>query len=69
MGKRSEEATNEKVGRDHGGKKIRSRLDAGIADGWTTDASRVYGAVRWYHRAVVGANPALAELYAPIIRK
>jgi len=48
---------------------VRRRLDEGIASGWQTDASRVYGAVRWYHRAKTGANPQLAELYAPIIRK
>ena len=48
---------------------IRRRFDEGIAAGWTTDASRVYGAVRWYHRVEAGANPKLAELYAPIIRK
>jgi hypothetical protein len=47
---------------------LRRRLDAGIQSGWTTDASRVYGAVRWYHRAASGANPQLAELYQPIIR-
>ena len=47
---------------------VKRRLDAGIAGGWKTDASRVYGAVRWYHRAEAGANPQLADLYAPIIR-
>jgi len=45
-----------------------SRIDQGIAGGWKTDASRVYGAVRWYQRAESGANPQLAELYRPIIR-
>src|SRR5260370_3548048 len=35
---------------------------------WTI-LSRVFGALRWYHRAEVGANPAFAELYEPIIRK
>lgn len=48
--------------------KFRERLDQGIAAGWTTDASRVYGAIRWYHRAKAGANPQLAELYQPIIQ-
>jgi hypothetical protein len=47
---------------------VKRRIDQGIAAGWKTDASRVFGAVRWYHRAEVGANPALAELYRPIIR-
>jgi hypothetical protein len=48
---------------------VKRRLDEGIKSGWTTDASRVYGAVRWYHRLEAGANPQLAELYARIIRK
>jgi hypothetical protein len=47
----------------------RKNFDDGIANGWTTDASRVFGAVRWYHRKGVGANPALAELYRPIIQR
>jgi hypothetical protein len=47
---------------------VKQRLDAGIASGWLTDCSRVYGAVRWYHRQSTGANPLLAELYRPIIR-
>jgi len=46
---------------------VKQRLDDGIAAHWAKDASPVYGAVRWYHREEVGANPALAELYAPII--
>jgi len=46
---------------------VKRRLDEGIAAHWTKDASSVFGAIRWYHRAEVGANPALAELYAPII--
>ena len=45
-----------------------ARMDQGIASGWKTDSSRVYGAVRWYQRAESGANPKLAELYRPIIR-
>jgi hypothetical protein len=44
------------------------RIDQGITSGWTTDSSRVYGAVRWYQRAESGANPKLAELYRPIVR-
>jgi hypothetical protein len=48
---------------------VRKRMDGGIASGWKTDCSRVLGAVRWYHRAEVGANPGLADLYEPIIRK
>lgn len=48
---------------------VRRRFDKGIAEGWMTDSSRVFGAVRWYCRAESGANPLLAELYAPIIRK
>jgi hypothetical protein len=48
---------------------VRQRLDDGIASGWPTDASRVYGVVRWYHRKAAGANPKLAELYAPIVRE
>lgn len=47
---------------------VRTRFDDGIAGGWKKDASPVYGAVRWYHRQETGANPKLAELYAPIIR-
>ena len=43
-------------------------MNQGIQDGWKPDASGVYGAVRWYHREESGANPLLAELYAPIIR-
>ena len=48
---------------------VKRRLNEGIKSGWTTDASRVYGAVRWYHRQEVGANPELADLYFPIVRK
>jgi hypothetical protein len=47
---------------------MKARMDQGIASGWKTDASRVYGAVRWYQRAETGANPKLAELYRPIVR-
>jgi hypothetical protein len=47
---------------------MRSRIDQGIASGWPTDVSRVYGAIRWYQRAESGANPKLAALYRPIIR-
>jgi hypothetical protein len=45
-----------------------NRIDQGIASGWKTDSSRVYGAVRWYQRAESNANPKLAELYRPIVR-
>jgi len=47
---------------------VKRRLDEGIAKGWRTDASRVYGAVRWYHRPSTGANRELAEIYEPIIK-
>jgi hypothetical protein len=46
---------------------VKRRIEEGIAARWAKDASPVYGSVRWYHRAESGANPALAELYAPII--
>jgi hypothetical protein len=46
----------------------REKLDAGIATGWSPDATRVFGVVRWYHRVGAGANPQLADLYEPIIR-
>lgn len=49
-------------------KEVRRRMNDGIGAGWKTDSSRVLGALRWYHRPESGANPALAELYAPIIR-
>src|ERR1700722_6650677 len=45
-----------------------NRMDQGIKSGWTTDSSRIYGAIRWYQRAETGANPKLAELYRPIVR-
>jgi len=49
----------------------RSRMNKGIKSGWQPDANvkAVYGAVRWYHREETGANPKLAELYAPIIHR
>ena len=34
---------------------------------WQPTSTTVYDAVRWYHRQETGANPLLAELYAPII--
>lgn len=51
------------------------RIQRGIASGWKPDVSEMYGAVRWYHRPSIsakistgiGANPALAELWRPII--
>lgn len=48
----------------------RARLDEGVdKKKWKTDCSRVYGAVRWYHRVGTGANSGLATLYEPIIRR
>lgn len=46
-------------------------IEKGIAEGWVPDADTppALGAARWYHREETGANPRLAELYAPIIRK
>lgn len=48
---------------------VRQRLDRSISAGLPTDCSRVFGAVRWYHRRGSGANPQLAELYEPIVRR
>lgn len=48
---------------------LRRRLDAGIKKGWKPDKRTVLGAVRWYHRSQIGANPQLADLYDPIIRR
>lgn len=52
-------------------KKRKMLLVQGLASGWKRDenVTPVYGAVRWYHRLEAGANPQLAELYAPIIHK
>lgn len=50
-------------------RQVLDRMEQGIKSGWKTDSSRVLGAIRWYHRAESGANPQLAELYAPIIKK
>jgi len=47
---------------------LRSRLDEGIMNGWKPDTRTVFGALRWYHRPQIGANPQLADLYDPIIR-
>lgn len=47
---------------------LRSRLDEGIKNGWKPDTRTVLGAVRWYHRPQIGANPQLSDLYDPIIR-
>jgi len=49
--------------------KIRKPMDDGISSGWQPDAKAVYGAICWYHREETGANPALAGLYEPIVRK
>jgi hypothetical protein len=46
---------------------MNARMDAGIAAGWKPDASPAYGAVRWYHRPGIGANPGLAALYSKIV--
>jgi len=44
------------------------RITEGIRNGgWRPDVFAPYGAVRWYHRAITGANPKLATLYEPII--
>lgn len=60
----------QKYGTDFGvpPEEVRRRMDEGIAAGWKTDCSRVFGAIRWYHREEAGANPELAELYRPIVR-
>lgn len=47
----------------------KKRMDAGIAAGWQPDVSAPLGAVRWYHRPDIGANPQLADLYSVIISK
>jgi hypothetical protein len=44
-----------------------NRIKNGIANGWQPDTSAAMGAIRWYHRRVTGANPALADLYEPIV--
>jgi hypothetical protein len=36
---------------------------------WQVDCPRVLGALRWYFRAESKGNPALAELYEPIVQK
>ncbi len=47
---------------------MKNRMRDGIHNrGWSPDCPRVLGALRWYFRAETNANPALAELYAPII--
>lgn len=47
----------------------RKCMDDGISRGWKPEAKGVLGAIRWYHREETGANPALAGLYEPIVRK
>jgi len=49
--------------------KTRQDIDAAISARLQTDCSRVFGAVRWYHREGSGANPRLAELYRPIVAR
>ncbi|HKV12314.1 MAG TPA: hypothetical protein VJ725_29485 [Thermoanaerobaculia bacterium] len=44
-----------------------NRIRNGIASGWQPDTSAAMGTIRWYHRRVSGANPALADLYEPIV--
>jgi len=44
------------------------RSTEGIRNGgWIPDVFAPYGAVRWYHRSITGANPKLATMYEPII--
>lgn len=47
------------------------RMKAGIAAKWKRDPDvpNVLGALRWYFRAESGGSPALAELYAPVVRR
>jgi hypothetical protein len=44
------------------------RIKTGISHGWQPQGSKIYGVLRWYHRAETGANPQLAEMYEPIVR-
>jgi hypothetical protein len=44
-----------------------NRIKNGIQSGWTPDTSAPIGAVRWCHRKASGGNPALAQLYEPIM--
>jgi hypothetical protein len=48
-----------------------NRITQGILSGWKPDAgvSPAYGALRWYHRPDVGANPQLAEMFQPILNR
>ncbi len=48
---------------------VQNRMNGGIASGWAPDVSAPYGAVRWYHRPDIGANPQLADLYSVIIER
>ena len=53
---------------------IIGRMNAGIhamppTAPWPPNSAAAYGAVRWYHRPEVGANPLLAKLYASIIHR
>ena len=52
-----------------GQKDMLGEIKQGIWSGWQPEGSASFGAVRWYHRPVVGANPMLAKLYKPIIEK
>jgi hypothetical protein len=44
-----------------------NRIANGIRNGWQPDTTAPVGAVRWYHRRASGGNPALAELYEPVV--
>lgn len=46
---------------------VLQRMRDGIAAGWRPDEAPIFGAIKWYHREEVGANPELAELYRPIV--
>jgi len=46
---------------------MKHRMDVGIASGWKTDASAIYGAVRWYHREEAG-QILIGRTYRPIIQ-
>jgi hypothetical protein len=46
------------------------RIESGIRQhGWLPECPRVLGAYRWYFRTESGGNPALAELYAPLVER
>lgn len=47
----------------------KDRIAEGIRAGWQPEVSAPYGAVRWYQRPESGANPRLAKMYEPIIKR